>query len=72
MEASSDDIYPIALFGLLLCGQNAMENDELDEKNGLLEVNYENAHNAYCRSFLQPQVSSPPESSSMQPLVSST
>uniref|UniRef100_F6GX73 CSC1-like protein n=1 Tax=Vitis vinifera TaxID=29760 RepID=F6GX73_VITVI len=35
--------------------QNAMENDELDEKNGLLEVNYENAHNAYCRSFLQPQ-----------------
>ena len=56
------------------CGQNAMENDELDKKNGLLEVNYENAHTAYRRSFLRPQEeeNSPPESSSTQPLVTST
>lgn len=53
-------------------GQDAMENDELDEKSGLLDVNYENAHNAYSRSSLRPRKNSSPESSSTQPLVSST
>ncbi|XP_022138881.1 CSC1-like protein At3g54510 isoform X2 [Momordica charantia] len=34
--------------------QEAMENDELDEKIGELEVNYEKAADAYCLPSLQP------------------
>ncbi|KAG7948457.1 hypothetical protein I3843_13G009900 [Carya illinoinensis] len=52
--------------------QNAVENDELDVKSGQMEVNYEDAINAYCSPCLQPvnfQLES--ESSSTQPLVSS-
>ncbi|KAK9283580.1 hypothetical protein L1049_011829 [Liquidambar formosana] len=52
--------------------QNAVENDELDEKNGLLAVNCENAINAYCPPCLQPVNFMAQESSSTQPLVSST
>lgn len=34
--------------------QEAMENDELDEKIGELEVNYEKAADVYCLPSLQP------------------
>ncbi|KAJ4711507.1 CSC1-like protein [Melia azedarach] len=33
--------------------QNAVENDELDEKSGHLEVNYRNAGHAYCQPSLR-------------------
>ncbi|KAG6573819.1 CSC1-like protein, partial [Cucurbita argyrosperma subsp. sororia] len=53
--------------------QEAMENDELDEKSGDLEVNYVKAADAYCLPCLQP-----PDfllesvATSTQPLVNST
>ncbi|KAG7012886.1 CSC1-like protein, partial [Cucurbita argyrosperma subsp. argyrosperma] len=61
----------ISLF--LLIGMEAMENDELDEKSGDLEVNYGKAADAYCLPCLQP-----PDfllasvATSTQPLVNST
>lgn len=51
--------------------QNAVENDELDEKNGQLEVNYKNASNAYCQPSLRPLNFLETGSSLTQPLVSS-
>ncbi|KHN18831.1 Putative membrane protein C2G11.09 [Glycine soja] len=50
--------------------QDAAENDELDEKCGLLELHYENAINAYCPPGLRPVNFMASESSST-PLVSS-
>ncbi|KAK4285405.1 hypothetical protein QN277_002105 [Acacia crassicarpa] len=50
--------------------EEAAENDELDEKGGLLEVHSENAINAYCPPGLRPVTFMPSESSST-PLVSS-
>ncbi|XP_057969939.1 CSC1-like protein At3g54510 isoform X2 [Malania oleifera] len=55
--------------------QKAVENDELDKKGGLMEINYENALNAYRPPCLTPvnllASESSSESSSTQPLVSS-
>ncbi|KAI9169185.1 hypothetical protein LWI28_008468 [Acer negundo] len=51
--------------------QNAVENDELDEKSGQLEVNYKNASNAYFQPSLQPLNFTEFDSTLTQPLVSS-
>ncbi|KAK1553424.1 hypothetical protein Q3G72_034783 [Acer saccharum] len=51
--------------------QNAVENDELDEKSGQLEVNYKNASNAYFQPSLQPLNFMEFDSTLTQPLVSS-
>ncbi|KAB1199585.1 putative membrane protein C2G11.09 [Morella rubra] len=50
--------------------QNAVENDELDEKSGQIEDNYENAVNAYRSPCLQPANFLESESSTTHPLVS--
>ncbi|XP_059434059.1 CSC1-like protein At3g54510 isoform X1 [Corylus avellana] len=52
--------------------QNAVENDELDVKSGQMEVNYENVINAYCPPCLRPVNFLESDSSSTQPLVSSS
>ncbi|KAF8398280.1 hypothetical protein HHK36_017207 [Tetracentron sinense] len=52
--------------------QNAVQNDERDRKDNLMEVNHENAINAYRPPCLQPVNFTSPESSSTQPLVSPT
>ncbi|XP_077219360.1 early-responsive to dehydration stress protein (ERD4) isoform X6 [Tasmannia lanceolata] len=52
--------------------QNAMEADESDEREGLMEANRENVINAYRPPCLRPMNFTSPKPSSMQPLVSST
>ncbi|PON49714.1 Calcium-dependent channel [Trema orientale] len=53
--------------------QRAMENDELDMKSNRLEMNYENASNAYSPPCLQPfNFVASAGSSSTQPLVSAS
>ncbi|XP_031260944.1 CSC1-like protein At3g54510 isoform X2 [Pistacia vera] len=51
--------------------QNAVQNDEMDEKNGEMEVNYKRASNAYCQPSLRPINNITSESSLRQPLASS-
>ncbi|GAV79025.1 DUF221 domain-containing protein/RSN1_TM domain-containing protein, partial [Cephalotus follicularis] len=51
--------------------QNAVENDELDEKSGQMESNYGNAINAYCQPCLRPVNLMASKSSFMDPLLSS-
>ncbi|KAL6981007.1 hypothetical protein U1Q18_022642, partial [Sarracenia purpurea var. burkii] len=50
--------------------QDAMRNDELDEKNGIMEMNYRNALDAYCPPCLWPANFTTEESSSTHPLLS--
>ncbi|XP_010273235.1 PREDICTED: CSC1-like protein At3g54510 [Nelumbo nucifera] len=52
--------------------QNAVENDDRDEKVGTLEVNSEHAILAYRPPCMQPADITSSESSTTQPLVSST
>ncbi|XP_058225929.1 CSC1-like protein At3g54510 isoform X2 [Rhododendron vialii] len=52
--------------------QEAKRNDELDEKSGLLEANYQKALDAYCPPCLRPVKFTLEESSSSQPFISST
>ncbi|WCJ39034.1 Early-responsive to dehydration stress protein (ERD4) [Euphorbia peplus] len=51
--------------------KDAVEADEVDEKNGVLDVNYENASHAYCPPSFQPLNFMSAESSFTQPLISS-
>lgn len=50
--------------------QDAGKHDELDQKNGQLEVNYEQASNAYRQPSLQPVNWTASDSSFTLPLVS--
>ncbi|KAF7138215.1 hypothetical protein RHSIM_Rhsim07G0063300 [Rhododendron simsii] len=52
--------------------QEAKRNDELDEKSGLLEANYQKALDAYCPPCLRPVKFTVEESSSSQPFISMT
>ncbi|KAG5539156.1 hypothetical protein RHGRI_019646 [Rhododendron griersonianum] len=52
--------------------QEAKRNDELDEKSGLLEANYQKALDAYCPPCLRPVKFTVEESSSSQPFISLT
>lgn len=49
--------------------QEAKRNDELDEKRGLLESNYQKALDAYCPPCLRPVKFTVEESSSSQPFI---
>ncbi|KAM7263388.1 hypothetical protein ACFE04_001071 [Oxalis oulophora] len=51
--------------------QNAVENDELDEKSGEMEVNSKNAVNAYCPPSLRPLNQMLSKASLTEPLLSS-
>ncbi|XP_071936614.1 CSC1-like protein At3g54510 isoform X5 [Coffea arabica] len=50
--------------------QDAKKNDELDEQNGLMEANLQNALDAYCPPCLRPVDFEVVESCSTQPLIS--
>ncbi|KAA8537311.1 hypothetical protein F0562_027002 [Nyssa sinensis] len=50
--------------------QDAMKSDELDEKAGMMDTNYENALNAYCPPCLRPVNFSAAESGYTLPLLS--
>ncbi|CAL5380008.1 unnamed protein product [Camellia sinensis] len=52
--------------------EDAMRNDELDEKSGLMEANHRNALNAYSPPCLRPLNFTEEDSSSTQPLISLT
>ncbi|GMP41286.1 hypothetical protein CsSME_00011444 [Camellia sinensis var. sinensis] len=53
--------------------EDAMRNDELDEKSGLMEANHRNALNAYSPPCLRPlNFTEEEDSSSTQPLISLT
>lgn len=63
---------PLFLFFYLsgVSDQDAGKHDELDQKNGQLEVNYEQASNAYRQPSLQPVNWTASDSSFTLPLVS--
>ncbi|GFY92189.1 Early-responsive to dehydration stress protein [Actinidia rufa] len=50
--------------------KDAMTNDELDEKSGLMETNYQKALDAYCPPCLRPVNFTAEEPNSSQPLIS--
>ncbi|XP_071931963.1 CSC1-like protein At3g54510 isoform X2 [Coffea arabica] len=50
--------------------QDAKKNDELDEQNGVMETNLQNALDAYCPPCLRPVDFEVEESCSTQPLIS--
>ncbi|XP_065869152.1 CSC1-like protein At3g54510 isoform X2 [Euphorbia lathyris] len=51
--------------------KDAVEDDEIDERNGVLDVNYENASHAYSSPSFQPLNFRTAKSSFTQPLMSS-
>ncbi|XP_057497430.1 CSC1-like protein At3g54510 [Actinidia eriantha] len=50
--------------------KDAMTNDDLDEKSGLMETNYQKALDAYCPPCLRPVNFTAEEPNSSQPLIS--
>ena len=58
------------IFTYIVLFQDAKKNDELDEQNGLMEANLQNALDAYCPPCLRPVDFEVVESCSTQPLIS--
>ena len=58
------------IFTYIVLFQDAKKNDELDEQNGVMETNLQNALDAYCPPCLRPVDFEVEESCSTQPLIS--